>query len=229
MYQDNILPYRGDLKVAIVGRAKDTVNYEKALTSMGVSCLTTMDLAHLSEFDALLLPGGGDITPAFFGQKNQGSRNMDTELDIIQLQALDFFVKREYPVLGICKGIQIINVYFNGTIIQDLKQAPHHAWDNGDKVHSSAALPDSLLFSLYGRRFNVNSAHHQGIGKVGHSLSVIQTSDDNIIEGIVHDTLPVIGVQWHPERLFDDSASGSTVDGRLLFSYFLSLCDTAGV
>ena len=92
MYQDNTLPYRGDLKVAIVGRAKDTVNYEKALTSMGVSCLTTMDLAHLSEFDALLLPGGGDITPAFFGQKNQGSRNMDTELDIIQLQALDFFV-----------------------------------------------------------------------------------------------------------------------------------------
>lgn len=229
MCQDNLLPYRDDLKVVIVGRAKDTVNYENALNSMGVSCLTTMDLGRISDFDALLLPGGGDITPAFFGQKNQGSKNMDTELDIIQLQALDFFVKQEQPVFGICKGIQIINVYFCGTIIQDLTQSEHHAWNDGDSIHTSFAAPDSPLFSLYGRRFTINSAHHQGIGKLGRGLSVIQISDDNIIEGIIHDTLPILGVQWHPERLFDRSASGDAIDGRPLFSYFLSLCDTAGV
>ncbi|NLL77545.1 MAG: gamma-glutamyl-gamma-aminobutyrate hydrolase family protein [Clostridiales bacterium] len=229
MCESNVLPYRDDIKVLIVGRAKDTVNYEKALAAMGISYLTTMELEYLSDFDALLLPGGGDITPAFFGQKNQGSKNMDTELDIIQLQALDFFVKREYPVFGICKGIQVINVYFNGTIIQDLKQAEHHAWNNGDRIHSSVSLPGTPLFSLYGRHFNVNSAHHQGIGKVGYSLSVIQTADDNVVEGIIHDTLPIIGVQWHPERLFDTSVPRDTVDGRPLFSYFLSLCDSAGV
>ncbi len=217
------------LKVVIVGRIKDTVNYEKALHTMGVSYLTTMDMGRLSEYDALLLPGGGDITPAFFGQKNQGSKNIDIELDITQLQALDLFVKWKRQVFGICKGVQIINVFFGGTIIQDLPQAKQHAWDEKDSVHSSNALPGSVLSSLYGERFNINSAHHQGIGELGHDLTVIQTSDDNVIEGVIHNTLPIIGVQWHPERLFDYPSSNDTVDGSILFSYFISSCKSAGI
>ena len=102
--------YSTGIQAAIVGRSKDTLNYEKALDAMGVHYLTTMDPGKLSDMDALLLPGGGDITPAFFGQKNHGSRNIDIELDIIQLQALDIFYKARKPVLGICKGMQVINV-----------------------------------------------------------------------------------------------------------------------
>ena len=71
--------YSPDLKIAIVGRGKDTVNYEKALQAMGVGYTVTMDLGKLPDYDALLLPGGGDITPAFFGQKNHGSKNIDIE------------------------------------------------------------------------------------------------------------------------------------------------------
>ena len=67
------------VKVAIVGRAKDTANYENALRQMGAQSLTSMDVKSLSAFHGLLLPGGGDIAPAFFGQKNQGSRNIDIE------------------------------------------------------------------------------------------------------------------------------------------------------
>lgn len=229
MTQSNLLPYRHDLRVAIVGRVKDTVNYEKALTDMGVTSQTIMDLGPLLGYDALVLPGGGDITPAFFGQKNQGSRNIDTELDIIQLQALDLFVRQGRPVLGICKGLQIINVYFQGTVIQDLPQAPIHAWDDGDKFHSTSCVPGSILSRLYGDQCIVNSAHHQGLGDLGHGLRIIQTSEDDVVEGIVHYVVPLIGVQWHPERLFDRSASPQAVDGRLLFSYFLSLCGDAGV
>ena len=215
--------------VAIVGRIKDTVNYEKALHTIGVSCLTTMDIGRLSEYDALLLPGGGDITPAFFGQKNQGSKNIDIELDITQMQALDLFVKWKRPVFGICKGVQVINVFFGGTIIPDLPQARQHAWIEKDQVHSSHAVPESVLFTLYGEHFNINSAHHQGIGTLGHDLTVIQTSDDNVIEGIIHNTLPIIGVQWHPERLFDYPSPDDTVNGSLLFSYFISSFESAGI
>lgn len=209
--------------IAIVGRSQDTANYERALTALKAHALTTMDLGRLSEFDALLLPGGGDITPAFFGQKNHGSRNIDTELDITQLQALDLFCKWKKPVFGICKGMQIINVYFGGTIIQHIKESEHHAWDNGDKTHLTTALSDSYLASLYSEHFYTNSAHHQAIGTLGRHLRIIQTSDDGIAEAIIHNKLPIFGVQWHPERIPAD-----VLDGKKILSFFLSLCHLSG-
>ena len=224
--------YSPDLKVAIVGRCKDTVNYEKALQAMGVGYIVTMDLGKLPDYDALLLPGGGDITPAFFGQKNHGSKNIDIELDITQLQALDVFVKQERPVLGICKGMQIINVFFGGTIIQHIKESPRHAWDNGDKRHATSIAANSFLETLYGKHMITNSAHHQALGSIGRCLCVVQTAQDGIIEGIAHERLPILGVQWHPERQFFDSAccpqvkepADEPADGTILVSYFLSLC-----
>lgn len=227
MYQTHTCP--SDLKIAIVGRNKDTVNYENALACSGVPFLTTMDMGRLSDYNALLLPGGGDITPAFFGQKNQGSKNIDIELDITQLQALDIFVKWKRPVLGICKGMQIINVYFGGTIIQHIKESEHHAWDNGDKTHPTTILPNSCLATLYGEKITTNSAHHQAVGLLGRGLHPVQYADDGIIEGLVHESLPILGVQWHPERLMGSSAQTLTADGGLIFSYFLSLCSYAGI
>lgn len=220
----NFFSHPSPPRVAIVGKSKDTGNYENALRDAGAFCLTTMDLGRLADFDGLLLPGGGDITPAFFGQKNQGSRNIDIELDITQLQALDLFVKRKCPVLGICKGMQIINVFFGGTINQHIKESDRHAWDNGDKIHPTNALPDSYLARLYGEHFSTNSAHHQALATLGRDLKIIQTADDHIIEGIVHNSLPIIGVQWHPERV-----PAHVIDGGRIFSYFLSLCSPYGI
>ncbi len=226
MYQH---PMTHPVKIAIVGRNKDTVNYENALRAMKADCLTTMDTGRLTGFDGLLLPGGGDITPAFFGQKNQGSKNIDIELDITQFQALELFIQWKRPVLGICKGMQVINVCFGGTIIQHIREAAHHAWDNGDKLHSTSVQPESFLAGLYGTEPLTNSAHHQAIDSLGRNLTVIQTADDGIIEGMTHNSLPIFGVQWHPERLFPDfmlhmPSNPAPADGRLLFSYFLSLC-----
>ncbi len=226
--------YSTGIQAAIVGRSKDTLNYEKALDAMGVHYLTTMDPGKLSDMDALLLPGGGDITPAFFGQKNHGSRNIDIELDIIQLQALDIFYKARKPVLGICKGMQVINVYFGGTITQHIKESSEHAWENGDKLHATSVREDSFLGKLYGKRMITNSAHHQAIDRTGRELRIVQTADDGIIEGIAHDKLPILGVQWHPERQFSSQGycppahapADEPADGRLLFSYFLSLCSS---
>lgn len=211
------------MKIAVIGKKQDTVNYVKYISALDAVPLVTLDPQSLSSCDALLLPGGGDITPAFFGESNHGSRNIDTELDIRQLQALELALSQNKPVLGICKGMQVINVGLGGKIIQDLAPAAslRHRYDCGDKYHPSAIKKNSWLYPLYGETALVNSAHHQGIGSLGSGLHAIQhCPDDGCIEAISHKTLPVIGVQWHPERI-DKERSGT--DGQNVLAFFLSL------
>ena len=101
--------------------------------------------------DALILPGGGDITPAFFGE-NKGSRTVDTELDILQFQALDTAIAARIPVIGICKGMQVINVAFGGTILQDMSGDSLHSIPSGDAFHDSIMTEDSRLFQVFSCR-----------------------------------------------------------------------------
>ncbi len=210
------------MKIAILGRKTDTANYERFVSEMSAVPLTTLSLGELSGCDALILPGGGDITPAFFGENNTASKNIDTELDILQFQALDYALKHSMPVLGICKGMQVINVALGGTVTQHLPTAEHHQYKNGDQYHTAEALPGSCLHDLYGARATINSAHHQGIGKLGENLRVIQWCPlDGCVEAVMHRTLPVLGLQWHPERLDPERTSLSPEPLSALFSSWI--------
>lgn len=209
------------MKIAIAGRKPDTANYVRYVQSMAAVPFVTLDIKEASDCDGLILPGGGDITPAFFGEENRGSRNIDTELDILQLEILDMALEKKLPVLGICKGIQLINVGLGGTIIQDIATGGCHAYDRGDKYHPSVISKGSWLHPLYGESLIINSAHHQALGKLGGGLHAVQFCPlDGCIEAVAHESLPVIGVQWHPERI-DPEKSGA--DGRKVLAYFASL------
>lgn len=209
------------MRIGIVGRKRDTGNYEAFLSRQGQSYLTSLSISDLSTCQGLIFPGGGDITPAFFGERDRGSRSIDTELDILQLQALEYGIQRRIPILGICKGMQVINVGLGGSIIQDLPTADLHRYAGADQYHEAVNLPGTPLHCLYGETMVVNSAHHQGLGKLGKGLQVISRCPlDQCVEAICHETLPVIGVQWHPERL--DPAK-TRVRGTALLTYFLSL------
>lgn len=209
------------MRIAIVGKKTETNNYVKYVKSIGAEPVVTFSMGDVVHCGGLILPGGGDITPAFYGEKNHGSRNINTELDILQLQALDLCIRESIPVLGICKGLQIINVGFGGSLIQDLPTASIHRYEDGDKYHSTVTLKDSILHKLYGESPVVNSAHHQAIKELGSGLSAIQwCPDDNCIEAIVHTRLPILGVQWHPERIDEKRAM---ISGQKLLTYFVSL------
>lgn len=209
------------MRIAIVGKKAETKNYVEYVKGLELEPLVTLDLGGLTGCGALLLPGGGDITPAFFGEKNRGSKNIDTELDILQLQALDFAIKRGLPVLGICKGLQVINVGLGGSIIQDMPTAGLHRYTDGDQYHPTAIAQGSWLYGLYGAECTVNSAHHQSIGRLGNGLMAVQTCPaDGCIEAIAHRSLPIIGVQWHPERIDEKRA---LISGQKVLSCFASL------
>lgn len=213
-------------RILIAGFENRTENYRSAITLAGMEPVTGLPPSyHCSAdyCDALLLPGGADIDPLFFHEKNTGSGVIDRKLDSIQLSLLDRFVKTGRPVLGICKGMQVINVYFGGGIVQHLSAADRHMWKDADQIHPVTASPDSFLAKLYGTRFVVNSAHHQGIGRPGKDLSVVLTAEDGVPEALMHLTLPIFGMQWHPERMCGAHARPDTVDGSAVFLYFKDL------
>ena len=154
-------------RIAIIGREPDTANYVRYVRLLGAEPLVTLNPQELSDCQGLLLPGGGDVTPAFFGEENRGSRSIDTELDILQLNGLDLAVRRGLPVLGICKGMQVINIGLGGTLVQDMPTKKYHSYEDGDKYHVAEVCLGSWLHRLYGRRLTVNSAHHQALKRLG--------------------------------------------------------------
>lgn len=210
---------------AILGYEKGVPNYIAALEAVGIEPVTTLDLEAAARCDGLLLPGGGDIDPARFGEEDRGSRDIDPALDAVQLAALDAFVRAgRKSVLGICRGHQVVNVYFGGGLVQDLPTAETHmAHDHADSVHPARTVPGSVLHRLYGRDMTVNSSHHQGLAAMGRGLRATAYAPDGVVEAAEHESLPILTVQFHPERMAFACARPDTADGRAVFEWFKSM------
>ena len=181
----------------------------------------------IDAYDGLLIPGGGDIDPGRYGQENNGSVMIMEQLDELQLSMLDQFIQSKKPVLGICRGLQILNVYFGGTLVQHLPTAERHAPlpGEGDKVHPCQAEKGSWLAGLYGESFVHNSSHHQAVDRPGKGLLIDGICpQDGVVEALHHESLPVYGVQFHPERMCLAWERDDTADGILIFDYFYEVC-----
>lgn len=174
-------------------QAGDFPNYVNALNFCGAEILRERP----EDCDALLLPGGGDIDPALYGQENAGSVGVKPERDRLEAEAFRLFVQLKRPVFGVCRGAQMINVLLGGTLHQDI---PGHRKEGDDELKHGSRTVDPLLLSLYGERLVVNSTHHQSVDRLGEGLRAVQWADDGTVEAIRHETLPIFAVQWHPER-----------------------------
>ena len=217
------------LKIAIpVFPGDHYPNYFAALDALGAQgCKIAVDTP-ADEYAGLLLPGGGDVDPARYGQENRGSGGIDPDLDALQFAACDHFVRAKKPVLGICRGHQLVNVFFGGSLIQHLPSASRHAREKGskeDRIHASTAAPDSWIGRLYGASYVTNSSHHQAVDVPGQGLVIDSYSDDGVAEALHHESLPVYAVQFHPERMCFSHRRDDTVDGSVLLRYFLDVCE----
>jgi putative glutamine amidotransferase len=216
------------MKIFVYGERDKMKNYANALEGCGAQGIFSLDISQAKDCDALLLPGGGDIDPARYGQTPAGSEEPDLQRDAAELHLVSDFTSWGKPILGICRGIQMINVALGGELIQDIPTAAEHRHDPviGDRTHKVTAEENSFLFSLYGGEFSVNSAHHQALGRIAPGLRVIARSErDGIVEAVEWPEKRIYGVQWHPERMSFDLRREDTVDGRYIFEFFLKLCE----
>lgn len=170
-------------------------------------------------YDGLMLAGGNDVDPARYGEGMNGSRKIDPARDAAEYALLDRFAAEGKPIFGICRGHQILNVYFGGTLVQDLPTAESHR----ESFHPVRAMPDSRLCGLYGEEFGANSFHHQGIETVAPGFrATAYCQNDGVCEAIEHETKPWFSVQFHPERMC--TPRPGIADGNAIFRHFLSLC-----
>ena len=169
----------------------------------------------LSKCQGLLLTGGIDIAPVFYNSERSGYPNKpatwNKERDQFEIDLFHAAQVMGMPVLGVCRGLQLVNVALGGNLVQDIEEAGkqnHRSQDAADQVHTIQIQQGSLLSDISGiSQGMVNSAHHQALGHVAETLLVNCFSPDGIAEGMEwkekNNHPPLLCVQWHPERIQD--------------------------
>ncbi|MGH2735086.1 MAG: gamma-glutamyl-gamma-aminobutyrate hydrolase family protein [Actinomycetota bacterium] len=174
-----------------------------------VSGVGVDDTSVLDGAIGVLLPGGGDIDPEWYGcPTHPKTTRVSHRRDRFELNLLEVALERDMPVLGICHGMQLLNVHLGGTLDQHLADVPHRlAHDIGmprtEPVHELRIKERSRLARIMQTATTeVNSHHHQGVGVIGHGLEEVAWAEDGVVEGVIHNGYAwIVGVQWHPEAM----------------------------
>jgi len=202
-------------------------NYVQAIEALGAQATVqycgNVDL----NYDGLIVCGGYDVHPRYYDEPMAGTKKVDEELDRAEFALIKAYVQAGKPVLGVCRGCQILNVYFGGSLVQDLENAKEHSSGipGCDLIHGVTAEKGSIAEKLYGENFVVNSSHHQAIKVPGKGVRItMYSADGRVIEGFEHESLPVFAVQWHPERMCFAKKREDTVDGSKIIGHFLEIC-----
>ena len=208
-------------RILLPGSPDRLPNYLRALTMAGASAVFTQAAETAPLLDGLLVPGGGDVHPRFYGAPVIECRDVNEERDRLELALIRRYAEAGKPILGICRGHQVVNVAFGGTLIQHIEG--HSATPLGDVLHPVRTAEHSFLAEIYGSFFTVNSAHHQAVDRLGDGLEAVQWCGQ-VVEAFAHRSAPIWGVQWHPERLAEGGRWTDTVSGQKVIQFFAEQC-----
>jgi putative glutamine amidotransferase len=194
-----LIPFRNEKKVIPYAEAARAGGAEPVAASVE-------NKLSLEGFAGLLLMGGSDVNPKRFSAEPQAETDTpDDERDEAELALIEQALERDLPIFGICRGLQILNVYHGGTLVQHLAAAARHDPEKDDPsspAHEVSFVPHSKLAQIAAApTWQVNSRHHQAVLQLGRNLHIsARDLDDGTIEGIERqDKRYVVAVQWHPE------------------------------
>lgn len=178
-------------KKVLILYPKDT--YVSAAKSVGLVPVFNHD----ENADCLILTGGGDVSPCIYQKSFFKAENVDIKRDQTELYFLEKYFKKRKPILGICRGLQIANVFFGGTLRERVYL--HDQLSSTDRRHLIITKNGTFLNKIYGEKLIVNSAHRQAVDKVGKHLTISGEALDKVIECLTYEN--VILTQFHPERM----------------------------
>ena len=215
-------------------------NYYKSVVAVGgvpVIIPVTDDLATIEaivgRLDGILLSGGGDMHPRYYNEEPIPENGTPDELrDRYDVALIKSAVEYQLPVLGICRGMQVINTVFGGSLYQDInvqyadKKPMCHSQNEERSVTTQTAsvVTDSLLYSIVScNTLPINSIHHQAVKRIADGFRAVAFADDGICEAIESLYYPILGVQWHPEHLSEADAAGEHFDNphRKIFGWLV--------
>jgi putative glutamine amidotransferase len=186
-------------------------DYPAAVAAAGglpVNLCRDVEAAEVVErINGLVITGGADVDPSAYGGTSSGVvEPTEPERDRWELALIAAAVDQGVPLLGICRGMQLLNVYAGGTLIADLPRDqgdghPRFDGHRGDRAHPVTFDQGTTAARIYGPRLEVNSLHHQAVDRLGMGLVVSGRSPDGVVEAIELPGQAVLGVQWHPEAL----------------------------
>lgn len=202
-----------------------------------IQLVSAADARHVraADFDGILFAGGEDVDPSFYGEaKQRGSVHDHRPRDEFEFALLEGALARRTPILGICRGVQMINVKFGGSLYQDLNEDAepkfqHRQTDSGQTRQAAThgvlvTDPDSSLGSIVQGACRVNSLHHQAVKRLGRGLKVTAHSEDGFVEAVESAAAYpfLMAVQWHPEEMVN-----SAPEQREIFVRFAAKCREA--
>jgi len=182
-------------------------------------------LEMLEMVDGLLISGGNDVSPEMYGSKENKCGTLDRSRDAMEKYLLEKALEKDMPVLGICRGVQLMNAALGGTLHQDLPSEgyPNHTiveFDRNVVTHTVEVKESTLLAEILGSgELGVNSFHHQAVDKLADGLEAAAVSKEGIVESVY---MPgrkfVLAVQWHPEMMYDSEVQ------KKIFEAFVGAC-----
>jgi len=181
-------------------------NYVKYLEKFGILCLLIPNVSSkIGQYfnlliDGVIITGGNDINPLFYGDKVKDWPGASDERDRTEKSLLEIATEKGLPVLGICRGMQFINVYFGGKLVRNIQEniGPHKPG-----LDHEIKITDKKVKDFLGKeKYIVNSFHNQAVTAATKSknLNSFAEAKQGIIEGIYHPSMPIAGIEWHPER-----------------------------
>ncbi len=215
------------LVIATDGFAKNiahfmiNTDYGKAIATAGGIPIVALTPKLIDEYfamtDGLLLTDGPEIHRGRYGKfytPDEQFPVLNREREEMELRLCEMFAKEKKPILGIGRGMQIINVFFGGTICDNMEDTSKHIQLNEEKTEFT-----HHVVTVHNKNYTVNSAHKSAILKLGENITATAYAEDETIEAIKHSDLPILGVQWHPEQMSENDGISTQI-----FEKFISLC-----